>query len=384
MFLDSLLIFIYWLTFLLCLASYFLYPLLIALVGKFFPFVPAKDAWEPRVSIIIAAYNEERDIVHKIENCMDLDYPVDKLEILIGSDGSTDETVALAAQHSSQWVRVFDFSENRGKTSVQNDLVAASRGEILVFTDAASFLNANAIRSLVRNFVDARVGCVAGRMRFVNTDENINTNSQGLYWRYEVKIRELESALGRLIGVDGPLYAVRRDSYIPLEPQSISDLLTPLLVLEKGKHVVLESDAVVDEDPTRQSGQEFRTRRRITLRGLIGFATYRGLLNPFRNPFLAAQLCFHKVLRWFVGPLVILHVLACAILLDRPFFAVAMILYIVFFLAALAGWVLDRRGGKNRFLTIPYYFSLVNLAATLGIVDFIRKKQATSWKPVRY
>jgi len=376
--------FIYWLTFLLCLSSYLFYPLSIALLGRFFSFVPKKDDWEPEVSILIAAYNEEKDIVRKIKNCLELDYPADKLEILIGSDGSNDETLPLAKQHASQRVKVFDYSENRGKTSVQNDLAAASQGEILIFTDAASFLNPNAIHSLVRNFSDDRIGCVAGRMRFVNTDDNINTHSQGLYWRYEVKIRELESALGRVIGVDGPLYAVRRDCYVTLEPQSISDLLTPLLVQEKGQRVVLESEAVVDEDPTRQSGHEFRTRRRITLRGLIGLAIYGQLLNPFKNPVLAAQLFFHKVLRWFIGPLVLLHICACVVLSGRTFFSIALLLYTLFFLAAFAGWKLESRGGKNRFLTVPYYFSLVNLAATLGIVDFIRKKQATSWKPVRY
>ncbi len=380
---EFLLIFIYWLTFLLCLSSYFLYPLLIGLLGKLYPFMVQKNNWEPKVSILISAYNEERDIVQKITNCLALDYPAEKLEILIGSDGSTDSTVRLAEECSSVQVTVFDYPENRGKTSVQNDLVAAAKGEVLIFTDAASFLNPDAIHSLVQNFSDSRVGCVAGRMRFVSADDNINTRSQGLYWRYEVKIRELESNLGSLVGVDGPLYAVRRDCYVPLEPQSISDLLTPLLVLEQGKKVVLEPDAVVDEDPTRHSAQEFKTRRRITLRGLIGLATYRQLLSPVKHPRLALQILFHKILRWFVGPLVILHILVCAILSDKTFFAAALICYTLFFLLALAGWVLEMRGGKNRLLTIPYYFSLVNLAATMGIVDFIRKKQATSWKPVR-
>ncbi|MEZ4600282.1 MAG: glycosyltransferase family 2 protein [Syntrophotaleaceae bacterium] len=380
---SSLWMLIFWLTFLLCLSSYLFYPLFIALFGRVFATAVKRSEWEPKVSILIAAYNEERDIVRKLKNCLELDYPAEKLEILVGSDGSSDNTVLLAKETASNRIKVFDYTENRGKTAVQNDLVVASEGEIIIFTDAASFLNRDAIRSMVRNFADSRIGAVGGRMRFVNTDENINTHSQGLYWRYEFKIRELESRLGSLIGVDGPLYAVRRSCYVPLAPQSISDLLTPLLVLEQGKKVVLEPDAVVDEDPTRQSGQEFRTRRRITLRGLTGLATYRRLLNPVKNPFLAAQIFFHKVLRWFVGPLVILHISACAALSGKAFFATALTLYLVFFLLAMAGWCLEASGGKNRLLTVPYYFSLVNLAATMGIIDFIRKKQATTWKPVR-
>jgi len=382
--LSTLLIFIYWMTFLLCLSTYFLYPLTIWVIGHFFSLKVKRKDCEPTVSILISAYNEERDIIRKIENCLALDYPKDKLEILIGSDGSTDGTVLLVEKNSSSRIKVINFTENRGKTSVQNDLVSASTGEIIVFTDAASFLNKDAVRCLVRNFSDSRIGCVAGRMRFVSSEDNINTNSQGLYWRYEVKIRELESNFGSLIGVDGPLYAVRRNCYVSLEPQSISDLLAPLLVLEQGKKVILEPDAVVDEDPTRQSSQEFRTRRRITLRGLIGLATYHQLLNPFSHPALAAQIVFHKVIRWFVGPLVILHILACMALVNSQFFALAFVLYLIFFGAAYAGWLLEKRGGKNRLLTVPYYFTLVNLAATMGIVDFICKKQATSWKPVRH
>lgn len=381
---SSFLIFIYWLTFLLCLSSYLFYPLVIAAVSRFFALKVRKDDWQPKVSILISAYNEAKDIEHKIVNCLELDYPEDKLEILIGSDGSSDNTVSLAEKYSSKRLKVFAYTDNRGKTSVQNDLVRAATGEILIFTDAASFLNKDAIRCITQNFSDSRIGCVAGRMRFVNTDDNINTCSQGLYWRYEVKIRELESNLGSLVGVDGPLYAVRHDCYVSLEPQSISDLLTPLLVLEQGKKVVLEPDAVVDEDPTRQSTQEFKTRRRITLRGLIGLSTYPNLLNPHKNPQLAAQIFFHKLVRWFVGPLVILHILACLALLNKPFFALAFIAYLLFFGAAIGGWMLEKRGGKNRLLTVPYYFSLVNLAATMGIIDFFRKKQATSWKPVRH
>jgi cellulose synthase/poly-beta-1,6-N-acetylglucosamine synthase-like glycosyltransferase len=381
--LTTLLIAAYWLTLLLCFSTYFVYPLVIMILGSIFPIRVRKKDWEPDVSILISAYNEELDIVQKIENCLELDYPEDKVEILIGSDGSTDKTVQLARAFNSERVKVLDYTENRGKTSVQNDLVSASKGEILVFTDAASFLNRDAVRYITRNFSDPQIGCVAGRMRFVGSADNINTDSQGLYWRYEVKIREIESSLGRLVGVDGPLYAVRRDCYVFLKPQSISDFLTPLLVMEMGKKVILEPEAVVDEDPTQQSAQELKTRRRITLRGLIGLATYPQVLDPLRNPGLAFSIFFHKVLRWFVGPLVILHVMVCIALAYKTFFALALGGYSVFFAAAFGGWLLEMRGGKNRFLTIPYYFCLVNLAATMGIIDFFRKKQATSWKPVR-
>ncbi|MDW7646086.1 MAG: glycosyltransferase family 2 protein [Desulfuromonadales bacterium] len=381
---TTFLTFLFWTTLFLCSATYFFYPAALVLLSRFRKIRVNKNIIEPTVSILIAAYNEEKDILRKIINTLSLDYPEEKMEILIGSDGSTDDTVQVAQRISSSRVQIYPFPINRGKTSVQNDLVANAKGDILVFTDAASFLNVGAIRNIVRNFADPQVGCVAGRMRFVNTDDNLTTRSQGLYWRYEGAIRALESRMGSLIGVDGPLYAVRRQLYVPLASQAISDLLTPLLVLEQGKKVVLEPDAIVDEDPTRQSGHEFKTRRRITLRGLTGLAMYRKLLNPLRNPSLALQIFFHKVLRWFVGPLVIMHLLACLALSGQITYRAALVVYVAFFIAAAAGWLFESRGGKNRLLTVPYYFSLVNLAATMGIIDFFRKKQATSWKPVRF
>ena len=352
-------------------------------LGKVFPFKPQRADITPSISIIIPAYNEAKHIQQKIENTLALEYPKEKVEILVGSDGSTDETAEIVNRFTNRGVRLIDFKENRGKTAEQNDLVEQSKGEILIFTDAASFLEPNAVREIVKSFADERVGCVAGQMHFVNTDSNLTTRSQGIYWQYEVKIRELESKLGSLIGVDGPLYAVRRDCYVPLGKEIISDLLTPLLVLKQGKKVVLESQAFVDEHPTINPNQEFITRRRVVLRGLVGLSAYFNLLNPLRRPFLAFQIFFHKLLRWFIGPLVLLNILACIAFSVHLFFKVILVLYILFFLGAVLGWVAQRLGHKTGMLALPYYFTLVNSAATMGIIDFFRKKQAVTWQPVR-
>jgi cellulose synthase/poly-beta-1,6-N-acetylglucosamine synthase-like glycosyltransferase len=220
-------------------------------------------------------------------------------------------------------------------------------------------------------------------MYFIDTNSNITTQSQGFYWRYESRIRGLESDIGRLIGVDGPLYAVRRDCYVPLERNIISDLITPLLVLARGKKVVLEPQAFVYEDPTQESEQELTTRRRITLRGLASLFVHAELLNPLRSPSLAIQIFFHKMLRWFVGPLALLNGLACVFLSSNRVFATILVFYCVFALAAAGGWIFDHFGMRNRLFIVPYYFTLVNLAATLGIIDFFRKKQSISWPPTR-
>jgi cellulose synthase/poly-beta-1,6-N-acetylglucosamine synthase-like glycosyltransferase len=376
-------LYLYLFTLILCFCSYVLYPTALWIAGKCFPMRVKKSDIQPTLSILIAAYNEAKHIEQKIENTMALRYPKDKVEILVGSDGSADDTAALVKKYGSKGVRLLEFQANRGKTAVQNDLVSHSEGEILVFTDAASFLRSDALERLVQSFADERVGCAAGRMEFVHVGSNITVQSQGLYWRYESRIRQLESNLGRLIGVDGPLYAVRRSCYVPLAGNMISDLMTPLMVLRQGRRTILEPEAIVYEDPTRKSGQELKTRRRITLRGLTSLFAHRELFNSPKRAGLALQIVLHKVLRWFVGPLVMANAFACVMLSGHWLFAAILILYSVFGAAALSGWIVDKCGGKNRLLMVPYYFTLVNLAATLGIIDFVMRKQAISWKPVR-
>jgi hypothetical protein len=160
--------------------------------------------------------------------------------------------------------------------------------------------------------------------------------------------------------------------------------MTPLLVIGQGKRVVLESEALVGEDPTDRTEQEFRTRRRITLRGLLGIFSHKGLLNPLKYPLLSAQIFFHKVLRWFVGPLIIINFLVCLASIDRPFYRWILLLYGIFFLLALTGWINQQKGNRAAALFyVPYYFTLVNTAATAGIVDYLGGKQAVTWKPVR-
>ncbi|MEW8509155.1 MAG: glycosyltransferase family 2 protein [Candidatus Thiodiazotropha sp.] len=379
------LVLVFWTTIFLGLTTYLFYPVSLALLSLFLKQRPRKAEYYPRISIIISAFNEEKDISRKITNTLELDYPKDKLEILIGSDGSTDGTNRILKELDDEQCRIFVFEQNRGKTSVQNDLVDHATGDILVFTDAASFLPADSVHKMIMNFADERVGCVAGRMRFINTDNNITTQSQGIYWRYEVKIREMESMLGSLIGVDGPLYAVRTTNYVPLANNIISDLITPLLVLEQGKKVYLERDAIVEEEPTQKGQHEFTTRRRITLRGLVGLFSHSSLLNPIKHPLLTLQIFCHKLLRWFVGPLIIINFISCFLLLfyNVQFFYYFFALYLIFFAAAYAGRVFEQKGVKHRILAIPYYFLLVNTAATLGIVDFFKKKQAVTWQTER-
>jgi cellulose synthase/poly-beta-1,6-N-acetylglucosamine synthase-like glycosyltransferase len=374
---------IFFTTILLALGSYAFYPLIIWIFGKVAPFKFVKKDSLPYVSIIIPAYNEAKSIKAKMENTLLLEYPKDRFEVLVGSDGSTDRTGEIVRDFATRGVGLFEYGKNRGKTAVQNDLVRNARGEILIFTDAASLIGRHAVSKLVRNFADERIGCVAGRMHFINTDANITTQSQGFYWRYEAKIRELESRLGSLVGVDGPLYAVRRDCYVPLGENIISDLVTPLVVLEQGRKVVLEREAIVNETPTQKAKQEFATRRRITLRGLVGISSYLRAYKPVKHPMMLFQIFGHKIIRWFVGLLAIVNIVACSMLSMYWNFRYILLIYGLFFLMGAIGCIADRMGVKIKMFAIPYYFIIVNLAATVGIVDYFRKRNMTSWEPVR-
>lgn len=369
----------------LCATTYFIYPAIIWIFSRIMPLEKFGREITPTVSIIIPAYNEERNIEKKIRNTLSLDYPRERMEIIIGSDGSDDNTAAMARRCIDPIVKIIEFKDNRGKTAVQNDLVECSKGEVLIFTDAAAFISKDALKKIVKPFADPRIGCVAGNLRFVKTGLNLTTQGQGIYWRYERKLREWESKLGSLVGVDGPLYAQHRDCFEVLENNIISDFISPLLVLAKGKKVVLAQGAIVEEEPTRTSEQEFDTRRRITLRGLTGLSVYLELINPFKHPFLACQIFFHKVLRWFVGLIVAINVMSCFALAlwPNPFFRSLALAYILFILGVGVGWIGAYMGIKNRLLTIFYYFGLVNFAATMGIVDFFKKRERSTWKPVR-
>lgn len=380
---NTIALIVYITTLILCFSTYLIYPITIWIFGKIYPLKRVKYNIHPTVSIIISAYNEEKYIEKKIRNILNIEYPKEKIEVLIGSDGSSDKTAKISSLYSDENIKTIEFKENRGKTSVQNDLVKIAKGEILIFTDAASFHQPDAITKIISNFADEKIGCVGGKLNFVNIENNITTQSQGLYWRYESKIRELESLIGNLIGVDGPLYAIRKECYVPLEEDIISDLISPLIVISNGKKAVLESDAVVDESTTQKATHEVNTRRRIVLRGMVGLRRYNNLINPIRNPILAVQIIFHKIIRWLVGPIVLIHFCATLALFDIIFFRIALMAYVGFMLVAIGGWICEKNDVRVKPLRIPYYFCLVNIAAFMGFLDYIMKKKAVTWQTVR-
>lgn len=371
----------FWLCSLLTAYVYFLYPLIIMRISRSAGRNYIKGDILPSVSVIITAYNEERNIARKIENTLELDYPKELVEIIVGSDGSTDRTEKIVRAYEDRGVRLLCFPKNRGKTMVQNDCVREAKGEIMVFMDAASLCGRDSLRKLVANFADHRVGAVAGRVAFTQAVENLTTESQGIYWKYEQFLKKAESSLGSLVGVDGPLYAIKKELCERLDEDMMSDFISPLLVIKNGHSVVYEPEAVTYEEATGRPGDEIRTRRRIVNRGFAVLSKHRELINPAADPLLAWQIISHKILRWLVG-FYYMGMLASSLLLAaRWFFFLAFSgLMAVLCLSHYSLWIRDR---QSRLFTIPYYFVLVNLAAVLGSIDFIKGRKVIAWKPVR-
>ena len=376
--------FSFWFFTLLILYIYFGYPLLLLILAKLFPIpVVKQENIAPTVSIIISAFNEEKVIARKVENSLSLDYPVDKLEIIIGSDGSTDNTNEIVGAYDNSRVQLVTFHKNRGKSSVQNDIVKKSQGEILVFTDATGMLQKDALHQLVRNFADERVGCVGGAVHDRTMTGTAVTMANDVYWRYEVLLRGAESRFGSLAMASGSLFALRRNLFKPLSLNVGDDFVLPLGVAQQGYLTIFEPMAISADELSSKSGEKFRQKARIVNKDLRGLLYQRILLNPFSFPRYALSLWSHKLLRWLV-PFWLIGILITNVLLSiQLFYAVLLVFQVFFYLFTLTGFILSRFNFKVTPFYIPFYFCLLNLAAAKGVWDFLWGKKVGKWRTIR-
>ena len=338
----------------------------------------------PGVTLVVSAFNEEKHIRAKIEDCLRLDYPADRLEILVVSDGSTDRTDAILATMTDPRVRTHRLPERGGKAAAQNAAAALARHEVLFFTDATTMHPPDTLRILLRNLADPSVGCVTGRPVFRRDEGAV---SRGLEARFALEMG-MRGALGEvysLLGAQDCVYAVPRAYYRPVRPDLDGGFVGPLLVLEAGRRTVYEPDALAYVDrPPPGLRSEFARRSRIVLRGLRGLLHLRRLMNPLRRPFLALALLSTRLLRWLT-PLFLLVLLAANLaLLDRPFYRVTLLLQALFYAAAAAGAFLASRGRSGGpALALPFYFCLLAAAAAAGIARLARGETGQVWTTVR-
>jgi len=374
---------VFWLSLGAIVYTYAGYPMLVWAAHKAMRRRVLPGHLEPTVSIIISAYNEAKHLAAKLENTLALDYPADRVEVLVGSDGSSDDTVIIAERYADRGVRCLSFPLNRGKTAVQNDCTRLARGDILVFMDAASLCNREALRALVAPFADRHVGVVGGRVVFGEGEGRLVERAQGIYWRYEQALKRWESKCGALVGVDGPLYAVRRELFPMIRPEMMSDFLVPLKVRQAGYWAVLAPQAIVFEEPTASPWHEFQTRRRLVLRGLRALEGNLDLLNPLRSGWLAWQIWSRKLLRWSAGMMFLAVTITALLLSHRGLYQAAATVCLLMVATALAAGWRDKWKTLPRLFAFPFYFVLVNWAAVAGWMDFLQGKQVVSWQPVR-
>jgi len=357
------------------------YPLALALWGALRPRPWRRDSQEPTISIVMAAHNEAASVMPKIRNLLSLDYPSDRVEILVGSDGSTDGTVERLLEVSEPRIRVFIIPERRGKPAVLNTLVPKARGEIVVLADVRQTFDPQVLRALTRAFADPQVGAVTGELILMRNESGAAVGEgSGFYWRYEKFIRSRECIIDSTIVVTGAIYAIRRTLFEPIPADTIvDDLLIPLRIARRGYRVVFERDARAYDAAPATAGQEF-TRKVRTLAGAFQlFARERWLFNPMANR-LWWQTMSHKALRLLVAPLQVTALAANVVLAPRSAFYQFILLAQMFFYAgAIAACVLPRGWKRPLAVTFPYIFCLLSWATVLGFLRWITRRQTVRW-----
>ena len=356
------------------------YPALLWLMARFRQRPVRRRDITPNVTIAIAAYNGEKTIAGRIENCLALDYPPDRLELLIGSDGSTDRTVEIVSGYASRGVRLLQL-ERQGKALTDNVLVEAATGEIVVTSSAAGRFPADFLKKLVRNFADPEVGVVIGVFRASNPNVSSTSANENAYWRYEMWMRQKESDLGILSIGSGVCMGFRKELYEPLLAHSDADHVVPKHSLVAGKRIVFEPEAVAYDEAISSPRQEFQNRVRQVTRGQRDTLRFPKLLNPLSHAGSALSLWSHKLLRWWTPLFAIGALLANLFLLRHFFYRLTLILHMLFYVAAFAGYVMERRNRAPRLLTLPMNFCLFNLASFVGTLNVLRGKRIQMWEP---
>lgn len=360
------------------------YPIVAWIISRAFPKPVRRGVHEPLVSVIITAYNEEKAIRDKIENTLKIDYPPQKMEILVVSDHSTDATDLIVNEFVDRNVRLLRLDERKGKTAAQNLAVESSTGEVIIFSDATTMYEPDVLRQMLPNFADATVGCVAGKLIYVDKKDSSVGKSARRYWNYETFIKQAESGGCSMIGASGCLYAVRRSAYVPMYNEACSDFLIATVVYKQGLRTVFEPNAVCTEDTNVRVDKEMKMRVRVISQTINDLWKNREMLDPFRSGFFAVELFSHKVLRYAV-PFVLAAMLVTSGILafDSSVFFVVFLAQACFYGAAFLGLLLERAGFALGIFAIPSYFVLTNAASLFGFYHFLRGERFASWEPIR-
>lgn len=358
------------------------YPALLLLLGAWRrPERQPPADFTPRVSLVISAYNEERVIREKILNSLALDYPADRLEIIVASDGSSDRTTAIAAEYRDRGVKVHDFSARRGKNATLNDVVPEASGEIIVFTDANGKYQRDAMRKLVAHFAEPRVGSVCGELVYLGAADNLVARGYNVYWRYDQRLKRLESRLGCLLGANGSIFAIRKHLYRPLSGDVCNDMVLPIQVAARGYRVVYEPEAVSREAGSQDAREELGRRSRIVGRGILGVRAVLPDVLAGGRLLLLWELLSRKFLR-YCTPFLFFLLAGSNAFLWTGIYGLTLAGQGAFYALAAASFALWRLGVRVRVLSFPQYFVLGNAATLLGWAKVLGRRELTKWETV--
>jgi cellulose synthase/poly-beta-1,6-N-acetylglucosamine synthase-like glycosyltransferase len=367
---------LFWVSAFLVVYPYLVFPSLLVLMRRVMARPPRKAPIEPTVSMLVAAYNEEDVIAAKIENALAIDYPADRLETVVASDGSTDATNAIAARYDDgKRIRLLAFPVNRGKLATMNDAVRQLTGEIVVFSDASSMVTPESLRVLVSNFADPSVGAVSGAYLVRNPGQSALGKQEDFYWRFETSLKTAEADVNSTLGAHGSLYAIRRDLYPFPEPGVINDdFVIPMRIVARGYRAVYEPGAVAVEEAHEMEG--FRRRVRIASGNIQQLGELPRLLMPPR-PMPLFFFLSHKFARLLVPPAMFASFVANLFLLGEPLYNILFAGQLLFYALALGGAAFALR---PRLLRLPYYFSMVNAGLIVAVFERAVRRRPVAWR----
>jgi cellulose synthase/poly-beta-1,6-N-acetylglucosamine synthase-like glycosyltransferase len=368
----------FWITAIGVLYSYFIYPAILLLCRKR-ERTFAKEHGYPYVSFIIAAHNEEGRIEEKILNSLAVDYPRDRLEIIIASDASTDQTDMIVGRYADRGIRLVRSGERKGKEYAQLLGIRAAQGEVLVFSDVATNIPNESLHNLLKKFTNPEIGAVSSEDRFIANDGRVS--GEGLYVKYEMALRKLESRVNSLVGLSGSFFAARKVVCKNWDTHVQSDFNTALNCARLGLSAVTAPDVLGYyrdvSDPSREYARKYRT----VLRGIASLMGSE-VLNPSRYGFFAFQVFSHKAMRWLVPWFLVMNLWFSVQLSGHWVYAGALFLHLVFYLLALYGWVWPR-ARRHAPVRVVFFFAQVNIAIAHALVSYAMGKRILVWAPSR-
>lgn len=339
----------------------------------------------PSVTLLIAAYNEEDFIEEKIQNCLELDYPKEKFQILFITDGSSDQTPEIIRKNGA--IELLHENIRAGKMAAIKRAIPFIKGEITVFTDANTFLNKEALKELIKHYQNNKVGAVAGEKRIlVKSEADASAAGEGFYWKYESTLKKWDYELYSNVGAAGELFSIRTHLYQPVESDTIiDDHMIAMRIAEKGYIIAYEPKAYALEGASENSAEELKRKIRISAGGIQSIFRLKKAANPFLNPVLTFQYISHKVLRWIVTPSLMviaffLNIFICIKYPELDFYKIILILQCLFYVASVLGFYLEKKEIKIKVLFIPFYISLMNYAALAGTIRYFKGKQSAAWE----